>query len=318
MQLLVRGGVVHPVDQRRALGLQRLGGADVGLDHHLLDQLVGFEGGRGVIEVTSPSALSTILRSLLSMASGLRAARPFFMVSIGGPQRRQDGVHQRAGLLARLAVGGGLGLLVGQLGGRAHQAAHEAVAGLAARLVEHHPHRQAGAVLAFAQAAQAVGQPFGQHRLHPVGEVDAVALLAGLLVERRARADVGGDVGDGDPHHPALDILGVVVGVGVDGVVVVAGVHRVDGDQRQVAQVLAAAQGRRLGRLASASAAGEKPVGMPWAWMAISEAARGWSSRPITSSSLAGLGPIAACGSPTAASTRSPSFRSRPSASERA
>ena len=42
---------------------------------------------------------------------------------------------------------------------------------------------------------------------------------------------------------------------------------------------------------ASASAAAGKPVGMPWEWMAIREAARGWSSRPTTSSSLPRLGP---------------------------
>ena len=37
-QLLLRGRVVHAVDDRRALGFQRLGGGDVGLDHELLDQ----------------------------------------------------------------------------------------------------------------------------------------------------------------------------------------------------------------------------------------------------------------------------------------
>ena len=31
------------VDQRLSLGLQRLGGRDIGLDHELLDQLVGVE-----------------------------------------------------------------------------------------------------------------------------------------------------------------------------------------------------------------------------------------------------------------------------------
>ncbi len=43
--------------------------------------------------------------------------------------------------------------------------------------------------------------------------------------------------------------FGVGVGLGVDGVVVVAGVDRVDGDERQVAQVVAALQRRRLGGL---------------------------------------------------------------------
>ncbi len=42
---------------------------------------------------------------------------------------------------------------------------------------------------------------------------------------------------------------------------------------------------------ASASAASENPMGMPWVWMAISEAARGSSSRPTTSSTRPGREP---------------------------
>ena len=34
---------MHAVDDGRALGLQRLGGGDVGLDHELLDQAVRLE-----------------------------------------------------------------------------------------------------------------------------------------------------------------------------------------------------------------------------------------------------------------------------------
>jgi hypothetical protein len=71
---------------------------------------------------------------------------------------------------------------------------------------------------------------------------------------------------------------------------VVAGVGRVDGDQRQVAQVGAAGQGRRLGGFGLGLGGGGEAGGMPWAWMAISEAARGSSSRPTTSSTLPRLG----------------------------
>ena len=59
----------------------------------------------------------------------------------------------------------------------------------------------------------------------------------------------GGDVGDGHPDDEAALVGLVVVGMGVDGVVVVAGVHRVDGHERQVAQVLAARKGRFDGGL---------------------------------------------------------------------
>jgi hypothetical protein len=130
-----------------------------------------------------------------------------------------------------LAVDGGLGLFVAELGVAAHQAAMELVARLLAVLVEDHAHGQGGAVLAFLEAAQAVGQPLGQHGLDAVGEVGGVALLARLAVQIGVGADVGGDVGDGDPDDPAAGVLRVLVTLGVDGVVVIAGVGRVDGDQ---------------------------------------------------------------------------------------
>src|SRR5204863_8272139 len=78
---------------------------------------------------------------------------------------------------------------------------------------------------------------------------DAVALVARRPVQLRAGPDVGGDVGDRDPGDPAAGVLRVGVRLRIDRVVVVAGVHRVDGDQGDVAQVLAARGRRRLGRL---------------------------------------------------------------------
>ena len=168
---------------------------------------------------------------------------------IGGPERGQDGLHQRAGHIIRPTVYGRLGLLIGELGGGSHQAAHELVACLLALAVEHHPHGHAGARLTLAQAAQSVGQAFGQHRFDPVGEVDAVGLLPRLPVQGRARPHIGGDVGNGDPDHPAAGVLGVLVRMGVDRVVVVAVVLGVNGDQRQVAQIGAGGEGGGLGRL---------------------------------------------------------------------
>ena len=49
-----------------------------------------------------------------------------------------------------------------------------------------------------------------------------------------------GDVGDGDPDDMTALVVGGVVGMGEDGVVAVARVGRVDGDEGQVAQILAA------------------------------------------------------------------------------
>ncbi len=111
------------------------------------------------------------------------------------------------------------------------------MAALVAVLVEDHAHDETGAVLALAQRAQIVGDALGQHRHDAVGEVDRVAAQLRLAVELGAGAHEVRDVGDGDEHDPAALVAAAGVGLGVDGVVVVARVGRVDGDKRHCAQV---------------------------------------------------------------------------------
>ncbi len=154
LDLLRRGGVVHAVDQGRAALLQGLGGRHVRLDHHLLDQPVGLERDAGrdggdatILADDDPPLRAGDLQGRAGVAALLQAG-----VSL--PERSQHPVHQGSGLVVGIAVDGGLGLIVGELGCRAHQAALEAVAGFPAGAVEHHPHRHAGPVLALAQAAQ--------------------------------------------------------------------------------------------------------------------------------------------------------------------
>ena len=244
--LLLTGRVVDAVDQRRFLLLQRLGGADVGLDHHLLDQPVRLQrgafldGGDAAVRRHADAALGRFDLQGAALQAALQHG------VIGVPKRIEDGLHDRAGGVVRLAVDGGLRLFVGQFGVRPHQAAHEPVARLSAVLVEDHPHGQAGAVLALLQAAQAVRQHFRQHRLDAVGEVGRVALFSRLPVQLGAGADIGGDIGDGDPDDPAAFIPGVFVAHGIDRVVVVARIGGVDGDEGHVAQVLAALQRRQF------------------------------------------------------------------------
>ena len=157
LQLLLAGRLVHPVDQRRAALLQRLGGRRVGLDHHFLDQLVGVEelarGDRGdaAVRADDDAPLGTFDLQRRSLVP------PDLERPVGGPEGAQDGLEQRTGHIVRQPIDGRLGLFVGEFGGGAHQAAHEAVRQLAALGVEHHAHGDAGAVLAFAQRTEAVG-----------------------------------------------------------------------------------------------------------------------------------------------------------------
>ncbi len=64
---------------------------------------------------------------------------------------------------------------------------------------------------------------------------------------------VGGDVGDGDGDDVAAGVAWVGVGLGVDRVVMVLGVGRVDGDERDVPPVLAALERDLAGLLGFAS-----------------------------------------------------------------
>ena len=97
------------------------------------------------------------------------------------------------------------------------------------------------------EAADAVRERLGQHGDGPVGQIDAGAALVGLLVEERAFLHVVRHVGDMHPEAvPGLDLLDG------DGVVEVARFFAVDGDRRQVPQVvpaLAHGSGHLLGHL---------------------------------------------------------------------
>ena len=120
---------------------------------------------------------------------------------------------------------------------------------LSAASIDDYSHRQRRAVLLRAERAEVVGDALGQHRHDAVGEVDRIAALQSLAVERRARRDIGSDVGDRHRENEAARIVGIGVSAGVHCVVVVFGVGGIDGDEGQVAPVLAAGEAQRARRL---------------------------------------------------------------------
>ena len=106
--------------------------------------------------------------------------------------------------------------------------------------VHHHVAGQCQAFDFRVQRAQAVGQFLRQHGNDPPREVDRGGTLVGVLVQRLTGLDVMADVGDGDDETPAAHRRlppALLVGLAVDGIVEVARVFAVDGDQRHVAQV---------------------------------------------------------------------------------
>ena len=80
-----------------------------------------------------------------------------------------------------------LRLLIRELRRRAHHDAVERVAPLAPVRADDHAHGQRRPVFVRAQRAEVVGDALGQHRHDAVGEIDRIAALQRLAVERRAR-----------------------------------------------------------------------------------------------------------------------------------
>ena len=60
-------------------------------------------------------------------------------------------------------------------------------------------------------------------------------------------AHIGGDIGDGDGEHEAALVIRVRIGLRMDRVIVILGVGGVDGDEGQIAPVLAQIHRRLAG-----------------------------------------------------------------------
>ena len=246
MNLLLGRFIMHPIDKRQRLLFKHFGRGDVGEDHEFLDQAVRVEPLR------HDDAIDCAVRLQQDLSFGQIEIERIALVArelyqrIGRVERLQDRIEQGAGGVVGPAVDRGLRLRVMQLGGRAHQHAMKAVRALAAVGADHHPHRERAARLARHQRAEIVGDALGQHRHHAIGEIHRIAARQRVTVQRRARPHIEGDVGDRDMDDVAALVVRIGIGRGMHRVVMILGVGRIDGDERQLAPVLAALQRRRL------------------------------------------------------------------------
>ena len=128
-------------------------------------------------------------------------------------------------------------------------------------LIAIHAHGNAGPVHRFLQGTEICGQFLRQHRHHTVGEIGAVAALERFLVQSRTGCDVMGDIGDGDDHHMAARIGGVIVRSGPHRVVMIAGIFGIDGDEGDGAQVGPAAERGPAGLVGFFEGGGRKFLG---------------------------------------------------------
>ena len=131
----------------------------------------------------------------------------------------------------------GEGLAVGEAGGTTDDGASET--DLADRPVapDGRKNAESQTILVRTQAAKAIGKVFRQHRDDPVREINAVAALAGLLVEMGSRLHIVGDIRNMDAHLPT-----VRYGLHLDGVVKVARIVGIDRNDVASTEILAPIQ----------------------------------------------------------------------------
>ena len=104
------------------------------------------------------------------------------------------------------------------------------------------------------EAGEAVRDQFWEHRNHPLRQVHARRPLAGLLIELAPGRGEVADIGDVDGQDP---VLRLGIDFHTDGVVEVAGVHGVDGDDELACEIRSTLQVRFLEMVGLGSGLGE-------------------------------------------------------------
>ena len=115
---------------------------------------------------------------------------------------------------------------------------------------KYHLKGKTAAQLAFFQRAFAGGQRFREHARNAVRKIGRVGTPIGFFVQNAVERHVGRNVGNRDDNLPATLILRVVISLRKDGVVMVTRIRGVDGDERDLREVIARAF-HRLGRFCS-------------------------------------------------------------------
>ena len=226
---------MNPKQQRSLFGDQGFGSCNICQNHEFFNQAMRIKAilERNIrdhaILIEDDFAFRQVEFQRLTHSAG------FFQRVVTGIQGPDYVIEQRRDFVIYCAVHCRLNFLIVQRRRGGHQAAHKAVRRFVAIAVDLHFHCDTGARHAFVQRTQITRQTVRQHRHNAVGEIGGIATLARFDIELGPRRDVVRDICNRDPKRKTA----VPVGDRAAGIVMIAGVPRIDGDQRQVLQVVA-------------------------------------------------------------------------------
>ncbi|MND59648.1 hypothetical protein D3C80_508500 [compost metagenome] len=239
--------IVNTEDQRLATCFKHFSRGHIGLNHELFDELMRIKPFRhdDLIDLAVRCQQNFLFWKVqLERFTGIATT---LQCCIGVPQRLENGIEYRCGLIVGRTVNRCLCLRIGQFCSRTHQNAVELVRLLVTVGIEHHTHCKCRAIFQFTQRAEIVGNAFWQHRYNPVGEVDRIAAFQCFTIECGIRAHIGCNIGNSDDNDMSAGIIRVRIGLCIDRVVMILGICRIDGDEWNLTPVFPTVQRCRLG-----------------------------------------------------------------------
>ena len=233
-----RGAFMHP-EHAGVLALQNeVGAAHIGNQHGLFNQTVGLVAHAGHDFFDAPTVVADDLGfGGLEVNRTARLARlQQNTVDLMQVQQMGHQVFAACGFGASGVGQNGRHFGVGEAGVTEHHRRVKLVGVDLALSVDQHVGHHAQALHFGVQGAQAIGEFFGQHGDHPARKIHAGGPVIGIDVNVRAGAHIMAHIGNRHQQTPPLapPDLG---GFAINGVVKIAGVFAVNGDQGHIGQV---------------------------------------------------------------------------------
>ena len=229
---------MYTVEEGHLVGAARVGGALVGQQHELLDHALG----GAAIALDDVHAAAVLVHDKLCLvgldvhaAAGLAQHKALAVQLVHGGQLVQHGgvLGLQVGQVCTLfRLKQGVDFFIHTFDAAADDALDELVAADLAVLVQTHQAGECQTILALVQGADTVGQLGRQHRNDLVGVVDAGRTLVGLLVQRRAGADIVADIRDVNTQ-----LIAVLKLLQADGIINILRLSRVDRKDGNTAQI---------------------------------------------------------------------------------